>query len=45
MEVLGRTRYRPIVINDTTSQQQPAPRSQNSISVNHEGLLIDAVKW
>jgi hypothetical protein len=45
MEVLGRTRNRPTIINDTASQQQPAPRSQNSISVDHEGLLIDAVKW
>jgi hypothetical protein len=45
MEVLGRTCNRPTFINDTTGQQQPAPGSQNSISVDHEGLLIDAVKW
>ena len=45
MKVFGRTRYGPVVINDTTGQQQPAPGSQNSISVDHEGLPIDAVKW
>ena len=40
MKVLGRPNNRPTLINNTTRKQQPPARSQNSISVDHEGLLF-----
>ena len=43
--MFSRPRDRPTLIDDTTREQQAPARSQNSISVDHEGLLIVAVKW
>jgi len=45
MEMLGRPNDRPAFINDTAGKQQPAAGSQNSVSVDHEGLLFVEVKW
>ena len=45
VEMFSRPRDRPTLIDDTTREQQAPARSQNSISVDHEGLLIVAVKW
>ena len=35
----------PALLHHAASQQQPAPRNQDSVSVDHEGLLFVAVKW
>jgi hypothetical protein len=45
MEMLGRPNDRPAFIDDTACKQQPAARTQNSVSVDHEGLLFVEVKW
>jgi hypothetical protein len=45
VEVLGGPNDRPAFLDDAARQQQAPSRSQNSISVDHEGLLIIAVKW
>jgi hypothetical protein len=45
MKMLGRPNDRPTFINDTAGKQQPASGSQNSVSVDHEGLLFVEVKW
>jgi hypothetical protein len=36
---------RPALLDNTARKQQAPTRIQNSISVDHEGLLIVAVKW
>ena len=45
VEMLGRPNNRPALIDDQTRQQQPPARSQNSVSVDHEGLPFVEVKW
>ena len=45
MEMLGRPRNRPALLNNAAREQQPATRGQYGISVDHEGLLFAEVKW
>jgi hypothetical protein len=45
MKVFGGPSDRPTLLDDTAREQQAPARSQNSISVDHEGLLMLRVKW
>jgi hypothetical protein len=45
VKVLGGPNDRPALINDQTREQQGPARGQNSISVDHEGLVFVEVKW
>lgn len=45
MEVLRGPNDRPALIDDQTRKQQPPAWSQNSVSVDDEGLPFVEVKW
>jgi hypothetical protein len=45
MKVFCGPHDRPAFVNDAAREQQPPAWSQDSISVDHEGLLFVEVKW